>query len=139
VTTVTLQFGKPTVNRPNQENSMKVVAFNGSARKDGNTAILIGRVFSALEAEGIETELVQLAGKTIRGCIACGKCFKNQDKRCAVTNDFANECIERMCEAAQAMSREPIRICSGERPGRRLSPCEERGRCTPSIRSTTSS
>ncbi|MGD8499218.1 MAG: flavodoxin family protein [Phycisphaerales bacterium] len=78
---------------------MKVVAFNGSARKNGNTAILIRKVFSELEAEGVETELVQLAGKTIRGCIACGKCFKNQNKRCAVDSDFANECIEKMLEA----------------------------------------
>jgi multimeric flavodoxin WrbA len=38
---------------------MKVVAFNGSARKDGNTAILIGKVFSELESEGIDTELIQ--------------------------------------------------------------------------------
>ena len=60
---------------------MKVVAFNGSARKDGNTAILIRKIFAELEAEGIETELLQLAGKTIRGCIACGKCGKNKDKR----------------------------------------------------------
>ena len=78
---------------------MKVVAFNGSARKDGNTAILIRKVFSELEAEGIETELVQLAGKTIRGCTACGKCFKNQNKKCAVDNDAANECIEKMTQA----------------------------------------
>jgi multimeric flavodoxin WrbA len=78
---------------------MKVVAFNGSARKDGNTAILIRKVFSELEAEGIETELVQMAGRKIRGCIACGKCFKNQDGRCAVDNDAANECIEKMVEA----------------------------------------
>jgi multimeric flavodoxin WrbA len=78
---------------------MKVVAFNGSARKDGNTAILIREVFSELDAEGIETEMVQLAGKTIRGCIACGKCYKNQDKRCAVDNDCANECIGKMIEA----------------------------------------
>ncbi|NOR66324.1 MAG: flavodoxin family protein [Woeseiaceae bacterium] len=78
---------------------MKVVAFNGSARKDGNTAILIRKVFAELEAEGIETELLQLAGKTIKGCIACGKCYKNKDKRCAVTNDYANECIEKMIEA----------------------------------------
>ncbi|TKJ39540.1 MAG: FMN reductase [Planctomycetes bacterium B3_Pla] len=78
---------------------MKVVAFNGSARKDGNTAILIRRVFVELEAEGIETELVQLAGKTIRGCVACGKCYKNKDKRCSVDNDVANECIEKMVEA----------------------------------------
>jgi len=78
---------------------MKVVAFNGSARKDGNTAILIRRVFAELKAEGIETELFQLAGKTIKGCIACGKCYKNKDKRCAVENDVANECIEKMVEA----------------------------------------
>jgi len=78
---------------------MKVVAFNGSARKDGNTAILIRRVFAELKAEGIETELFQLAGKTIKGCIACGKCYKNKDKRCAVEKDVANECIEKMVEA----------------------------------------
>ncbi len=78
---------------------MKVVAFNGSARKDGNTAILIRKVFVELEAEGIETELFQFAGKTIKGCTACGKCYKNKDKRCAVDNDVANECIEKMVEA----------------------------------------
>ncbi|MEJ2702634.1 MAG: flavodoxin family protein [Sedimentisphaerales bacterium] len=78
---------------------MKVVAFNGSARKDGNTAILIRKVFSELEAEGIETEMVQLAGKTVKGCIACGRCFKNKDGRCAVDDDVVNECIEKMTEA----------------------------------------
>jgi len=78
---------------------MKVVGFNGSARKDGNTAILIRKVFAELEAEGIETELVQLAGRTVKGCIACGKCYKNKDKKCAVTNDFVNECIEKMADA----------------------------------------
>ena len=51
---------------------MKVVAINGSARKDGNTAILIRRVLSVLESEGIETELIQLAGEQIHGCTACG-------------------------------------------------------------------
>jgi multimeric flavodoxin WrbA len=78
---------------------MKVVAFNGSARKDGNTTILVKTVFGELKKEGIRTELVQLAGKKIRGCIACGKCFTKQDKRCAVTGDIANDCIEKMLEA----------------------------------------
>lgn len=78
---------------------MKVVAFNGSARKDGNTAILVRHVFDELEKEGIETELVQLAGKPIQGCIACYKCFANKDKRCAVTKDVVNECIEKMLGA----------------------------------------
>lgn len=78
---------------------MKVIAINGSARKDGNTTILIKHVFEELEKEGIKTELIHLAGKTIRGCSACYKCFVNKDKRCAMKNDFVNECIEKMLEA----------------------------------------
>ena len=78
---------------------MKVVAFNGSAREDGNTAILIKQVFRELEKEGIKTELVQLAGEKIGGCIACYKCISAKNKRCAVTDDIVNECIEKMEKA----------------------------------------
>ena len=78
---------------------MKVVAFNGSARKDGNTAILVNTVFKELKKEKIKTELVQLAGKKIRGCTACGKCFENKDRKCVIANDVANECIGKMTEA----------------------------------------
>ena len=78
---------------------MKVVAFNGSPRKDGNTTILVNYVLDELKKEGIETELVQLAGKKIRGCVACYKCFQNKDQRCSVKDDVANECIEKMIEA----------------------------------------
>jgi len=78
---------------------MKVVGISGSARKDGNTAILINHVFAELEAEGIQTELIQLAGKEIHGCRACYKCFEKKDKQCSVKNDFANECIGKMMEA----------------------------------------
>lgn len=78
---------------------MKVVAFNGSARKDGNTAALIRHVFGELENEGIETELVQLAGHIIRGCTACYRCFERKDGQCAVNGDIINDCIEKMREA----------------------------------------
>ncbi|MGZ4863959.1 MAG: flavodoxin family protein [Halobacteriota archaeon] len=78
---------------------MKVIAFNGSARKDGNTAILIKNVLSELEKEGIETELVQLAGAQIQGCIACSKCKETQDRRCAVTSDSMNDYLDKMVEA----------------------------------------
>lgn len=78
---------------------MKVVAFNGSARKDGNTAILIRLALTELEKEGIATQMVQLAGETIRGCTACRKCQENKNKRCALDNDMVNECIEKMLEA----------------------------------------
>ena len=78
---------------------MKVIAFNGSARKDGNTAILINQVFSELEKQDIETEMIQFSGQKIRGCIACYKCFENKDQRCNVKDDLVNDCIEKMLEA----------------------------------------
>jgi len=78
---------------------MKVVAFNGSPRKDGNTTYLVNTVFEELKKENIDCELVNLAGKNIHGCIACYKCVENQDKRCAVKNDFLNDCIEKMLDA----------------------------------------
>jgi multimeric flavodoxin WrbA len=78
---------------------MKVVAFNGSARKDGNTAILIRRVLQVLESDGIETEFIQFAGEQIRGCIACGTCQKVQNKQCKIVNDNVNLYIEKMAEA----------------------------------------
>jgi multimeric flavodoxin WrbA len=75
---------------------MKVIAFNGSARKDGNTAIMLNVVLDELKSKKIDTELVELSGKKIHGCIACYKCFQNKDQRCAVKKDIANECIEKM-------------------------------------------
>jgi len=78
---------------------MKVVAFNGSARRDGNTAILVNTVFKELKKAKIETELFQLSGKKIRGCTACGKCFANKDRQCIIKNDVVNECIKKMAEA----------------------------------------
>jgi multimeric flavodoxin WrbA len=78
---------------------LKVVAFNGSARRDGNTAILLKRVLGVLEAEGFETELVQLAGENIRGCTACRACFKNKNQRCIITDDNVNIYIQKIVEA----------------------------------------
>jgi multimeric flavodoxin WrbA len=78
---------------------MKVTAFNGSPRPAGNTSLLIGHVFEALNREGIDTELVQVGGGKIRGCIACYQCFAHKDRRCAVTDDIANNCIEKMLES----------------------------------------
>ena len=78
---------------------MKVVGFNGSPRKDGNTADLFGYLFKELQREGIETELVQLAGKKINECVACYKCFENRDRRCATWDDSVNEYIEKILGA----------------------------------------
>ena len=78
---------------------MKVVAFNGSPRKDGNTFLMLQQALKALEAEGIETELVQVGGQRIRGCTACFQCFEKKDQRCAVKDDLINDCIEKMLAA----------------------------------------
>jgi multimeric flavodoxin WrbA len=75
---------------------MKVIAFSGSARKDGNTAILVRHVFAELEKEGIKTELVQLAGERVRGCAACFQCWQRKDGACVVNDDCINDCIEKM-------------------------------------------
>ena len=78
---------------------MRVIAINGSPRREGNTSILIRHVFSELEKVGIQTEMVQLAGVRIRGCMACFKCGENLDKKCAVIDDPINEYIEKMLKA----------------------------------------
>ncbi len=78
---------------------LKVVAFNGSALKDGNTAILLRRVLAVLKAEGFETELIQLAGQQIRGCTACRTCFATKNQRCIIEDDNVNLYIQKMAEA----------------------------------------
>ena len=77
---------------------MKVLAINGSPRKEGNTAALIKHVLAAVEKEGIETESISLAGKKLHGCIACFKCAENKDGQCAIKDDM-NGLIEKMLEA----------------------------------------
>jgi multimeric flavodoxin WrbA len=78
---------------------MKVVAFNGSARKDGNTATLLKRTLGVLEEEGLETELIQLAGEQIHGCTACRSCFETINQRCVIESDKINFYIQKMVEA----------------------------------------
>jgi multimeric flavodoxin WrbA len=78
---------------------MKVTAFNGSPRTAGNTSLLIDHVFKALQEEGIETELVQVGGQLLHGCIACYQCFERKDQRCAVADDRVNGCIEKMLKS----------------------------------------
>lgn len=78
---------------------MKAVAFCGSARKNGNTAYLLNTVLESLAAQGIATELVELAGHEITGCKACYSCFKNKDQRCIIDKDCVNDCIAKMVEA----------------------------------------
>jgi multimeric flavodoxin WrbA len=78
---------------------MKVIAINGSPRKDGNTAAALGVMAEALKGEGIETEIVQIGGNLIHGCVGCGHCRKSENNLCVFNNDPVNETSLKMREA----------------------------------------
>ncbi len=85
-----------------------VIAINGSPRRDGNTAILIRHTLAELAREGIDTELIQLAGEKVRGCTACMQCIENRNQRCAFDDDIVNECIEKMVKADGIILGSPV-------------------------------
>jgi multimeric flavodoxin WrbA len=87
---------------------MKVAAFNGSPKKEGNTYQLIQRVFSELEREGIDTEYIHVGGKPLRGCTACLKCRENKDKKCALPDDGLNGYVETMEKAQGIILASPV-------------------------------
>jgi len=77
---------------------MRVVAFNGSPRKGGNTSIMIQQVFASLQKYDIETEEIQIGGHLLHGCKACGTCRKIPGK-CVYKDDPINDWIEIMRKA----------------------------------------
>ncbi len=85
---------------------MKVLAINSSARKDGNTALLINTVFEELKKEGIETEMIQLAGKVIEPCKACWACGGR--KNCVHKKDLFQEIYEKMIQADGILLGSPV-------------------------------
>lgn len=87
---------------------MKMVAFNGSPNKEGNTYHAIKLVVAELEQEGIETEIVHVGNKTIRGCIACMQCAKHQNEECALKDDEVNEWVQKMKGADAIILGSPV-------------------------------
>lgn len=87
---------------------MKVVAFNGSPRIGGNTEQAIKLVFDELQKHGIETELVQLGGRKVYGCLACGKCRENKDNRCVRKDDEMNTYIQKIFAADGIILGSPV-------------------------------
>ncbi len=87
---------------------MKVVAFNGSPNREGNTFQALKMVTAELEREGIETEIVQVGIKEIRGCIACGMCAKNKNEQCVLPGDEVNDWIQKMKGADGILLGSPV-------------------------------
>ena len=88
---------------------MKVLLINGSPKLNGNTATCLKEVAKTLEIEGVETEIVTVGNKNIRGCIACGSCVKNG--KCAF-DDAVNEIAEKFKEADGIVVGSPVYYAS---------------------------
>ncbi|AOT71541.1 flavodoxin family protein [Geosporobacter ferrireducens] len=91
---------------------MKVVAFNGSPNKEGNTYHAIKIMADELEKEGIETEIIHVGNKAIRGCMACNQCVKNKNEKCVLPGDEVNEWIQKMKEAEGIILGSPVHYSS---------------------------
>jgi multimeric flavodoxin WrbA len=87
---------------------MKTVAFNGSPNKNGNTWHALKMVTDELEKEGIATEIIHVGNKAVRGCLACGQCFKKRNEQCIQTEDPVNEWIGLMKEADAIILGSPV-------------------------------
>ncbi|WP_234117777.1 flavodoxin family protein [Clostridium hydrogenum] len=85
---------------------MKVIGISGSARKDGNTAILIETVFKELKNQGIETELIQLFDKEIKNCKGCFACKGN--RKCIIEDDAFNAIFNKIVDADGIILGSPV-------------------------------
>lgn len=88
---------------------MKVLIINGSPRVNGNTSVAVREMEKIFAEEGVETEVVQVGNKDIRGCIACGYCGENG--KC-VFNDIVNELAPKFEEADGLVVASPVYYAS---------------------------
>lgn len=88
---------------------MKVLMINGSPRVGGNTSIALNEMVKIFDAEGVESEVVQVGNKAIRGCIACGSC---RDNGKCVFDDVVNELVPKFKEADGLVIASPVYYAS---------------------------
>ncbi len=87
---------------------MKVIAFNGSPRKNGNTNRALEVVLQELAKEGINTELVQMGCEDLAPCQACNVCVQKKDRKCKRKDDKVNEWIQKMADADGIIIGSPV-------------------------------
>ena len=90
---------------------MKVIAINGSPKEAGNTYHALKIVTDELEKQEIETEIIHVGNKNIRGCIACGGCAKNKNEKCVI-DDYVNEAIQKLKAADGIIIGSPVYYAS---------------------------
>lgn len=86
---------------------MKVLIINGSPRRNGNTSVALTEIANTLKQEGIESEIVWIGNKPVRGCIACDKC-KDNPGRCVFDDDICNEISSKYAEADALIVGSPV-------------------------------
>ena len=87
---------------------MKVLLLNGSANKNGNTFTALSEIARQLEKNGVESEIMQLGNKPVRGCIACGQCQAKQLGHCVFDDDICNRIVEKLNEADALIVGSPV-------------------------------
>jgi multimeric flavodoxin WrbA len=87
---------------------MKVIAINGSPHREGNCFRALGRMGEALKAQGIGFEVIQVGDKDMRGCTACGVCFKRGNGTCAFGSDGLDEAVAAMRDADGIVLASPV-------------------------------
>ena len=88
---------------------MKVLLLNGSPKANGNTAVALHEMVDIFNKEGIETEVIHVGNKDIRGCVACGQCSKLGH---CVFNDLVNEVALKFAEADGLVVGSPVYYAS---------------------------
>lgn len=87
---------------------MKVIAFNGSPKANGNTFASINMVAQQLEKNEIEVEILHIGNKVIRGCIGCNACVKSQNEQCIIKDDIVNDYLQKAKEADGIIIGSPV-------------------------------
>ena len=87
---------------------MRVLLLNGSANKNGNTFAALSEIARQLEKSGVESEIMQLGNKPVRGCIACGQCQAKQLGHCVFDDDICNRIVEKLNEADALIVGSPV-------------------------------
>jgi len=91
--------------------SVLVSLFNGSPKKNGNTAQMLCWIAEILDDNGIESEIVQVGGNLLHGCRDCLACMRNKDGRCSIDDDLLNEWVEQMKKSDGIVLGSPTYFC----------------------------
>ena len=86
----------------------KVLLINGSPHEQGNTYLALNEAASALNEQGIETEILWIGTKPVRGCIACNTCAARGDGHCVFNDDLCNQVIDKMNAADGLIVGSPV-------------------------------